>query len=167
MADNPTPMKSEYDSLPAIALRVKKYHSDRLAASKNVLDYAIKAGADLIRAKKDLKHGDWLPWLRDQCALSERTAQDYMKLAESKSKLDAKNALGADLGLKEALRLIEDKPQKETPGELGKYEKARQALIKKLGKLSPADAEEAAQRTIQDLQNIVAELAKPAVAKAA
>ena len=43
--------------------------------------HAIEAGALLLEAKEQLKHGQWLPWLKDHCTISERTAQLYMRTA--------------------------------------------------------------------------------------
>jgi len=44
-------------------------------ALKNSVRHAIAAGTLLIEAKDKLGHGQWLPWLRDHCTISERTAQ--------------------------------------------------------------------------------------------
>jgi hypothetical protein len=44
---------------------------------------AIEAGKLLLEAKELVGHGNWLPWLRDHCKLSGRTARRYMRLAES------------------------------------------------------------------------------------
>lgn len=40
---------------------------------------AIAAGVKLIEAKRLLPHGEWLPWLRMHCELSERAAQYHMR----------------------------------------------------------------------------------------
>jgi hypothetical protein len=55
------------------------------------------------------------------------------------------------------------KPDKDGDGAMGKYEKARVALIKKLAELPPEDVEDAAQRTITELQEAMAAM-KPAKA---
>ncbi len=44
---------------------------------------AITAGIKLIEAKRLLPHGEWLPWLRMHCELSERAAQYHMQLASA------------------------------------------------------------------------------------
>jgi len=93
-----------------------------------------------------------------------------MKLAANKPKLDeklrTKSATIADLTLTQALRLIEDKSDRnDGSGDLGKYDKAQAALIKKLKKLSPEEVEAAAQQTIQELEKVVAAV-KPPLAKA-
>jgi len=45
------------------------------------LSHAFCAGEPLIEAKALVPHGDWLSWLTDNCAVSERTAQLYMRVA--------------------------------------------------------------------------------------
>jgi hypothetical protein len=69
----------------------------------------MNAGDLLIEAKKQLKHGQWLPWLEQYCALSRRTVQLYMKLAEHREiieKEQSKCATGvAHLTLNEAAAL--------------------------------------------------------------
>ena len=59
-------------------------------------------GQRLIEAKAMLPHGEWLPWLRDRVDLSERSAQNFMRLAREYSK----SAEIADLGASKALALL-------------------------------------------------------------
>jgi hypothetical protein len=66
----------------------------------------MEAGSRLIEAKTLVPHGGWLPWLRDNCDISERTAQLYMKLAKNKVAIDAKSATVADLGIRGAIAEI-------------------------------------------------------------
>jgi hypothetical protein len=163
--------KSEV-GLAELATRIKSLHADVMGAGRNIIQKAMDAGDALIRAKrmvKDgervVKHGEWLPWLRDNCGVSERRAQDYMKLAANRHKIEAamKSAAGADLSLKWALGLISDSGTSDEKGALGKYERAQETLIKKLSKLEPDDIESAAQRTIAELNAAVGAM-KPAKA---
>jgi len=68
--------------LPVLAAEIRCAHADVQAAAKTAAECAIAAGKALIEAKQLVKHGEWLPWLRENCALAERTAQLYMKIAE-------------------------------------------------------------------------------------
>jgi hypothetical protein len=45
----------------------------------------LKVGRCLIEAKRQLKHGTFLPWLEKEVAMGERSAQKYMKAASSRS----------------------------------------------------------------------------------
>ena len=76
--------------LPILADEIVRYHLAGREAFASAAEYAIKAGEALIEAKKLVKHGDWLPWLRANCKLSERTAQLYMRIAAGKEELAKK-----------------------------------------------------------------------------
>src|SRR3954452_25391410 len=65
--------------LPVLAAEIRRAHADVHDAAMTAAQRAIDAGHALIEAKELVAHGQWLPWLRENCALSERTAQLYMK----------------------------------------------------------------------------------------
>jgi hypothetical protein len=75
------------------------------AALRHETSDILTIGNLLIEAKVHLPHGEWLPWLKKEFSLSERSAQKYMKAAD----FAAKNALGADLKLRpSALYLLSE-----------------------------------------------------------
>lgn len=43
----------------------------------------IEVGRELAAAKAGMAHGDWLPWLRTEFDWDERTARNYMRVAEA------------------------------------------------------------------------------------
>lgn len=43
----------------------------------------IEIGRELIQAREELRHGEWLPWLSREFGWSEWTARNYMAVAES------------------------------------------------------------------------------------
>ena len=49
---------------------------------KQTAQNIIEIGKRLIEAKKQLKHGEWLPWLRDKVSFTERTANNFIRVAE-------------------------------------------------------------------------------------
>jgi Protein of unknown function (DUF3102) len=53
---------------------VKEQNSARQAA-QSAIEHAIRCGELLTQAKAKVKHGQWGPWLKDACSMSERTAQ--------------------------------------------------------------------------------------------
>ena len=59
-------------------------------------------GRGLIEAKSLLSHGEWLPWLNTRVGYSEKTAQNFMRLAREFSNPQAL----ADLGATKALALL-------------------------------------------------------------
>ena len=82
--------------LPVLANEIKRAHTGVMDAAKTAAERAIEAGNALIEAKALVKHGEWLPFLRDHCEIPERTAQLYMKIA----RLDLEPATVADLGIR-------------------------------------------------------------------
>ena len=46
------------------------------------IKHALRCGELLIEAKAKVPHGQWLPWLRQNIAFSDRTAQGYMRIAQ-------------------------------------------------------------------------------------
>jgi hypothetical protein len=93
---------TESNRLPILAAEIRCAHADVHDAAKSAAQRAIDAGHALNEAKELLAHGQWLPWLREHCALAERTAQLYMKIAKS----GLESATVADLGLKGAAEAI-------------------------------------------------------------
>jgi len=88
--------------------------ADLVAAIKDSLSIstgtAVRAGVFLLEAKKRHgKHGEWLPWLLNNSATTERTAQRYMRLASPSKKSDTVSYL-RDESVRAASRLV-DRPK--------------------------------------------------------
>src|SRR6516164_8935601 len=94
------------NSLTDLAARIKAEHEAVSVALKDSVRHAITAGELLIEAKDKDGHGPWLPWLRDHCTISERTAQLYMRVAKSREAIEANTQCVADLTLNEAAALL-------------------------------------------------------------
>jgi vacuolar-type H+-ATPase subunit I/STV1 len=96
------------NSLADLAARIRAEHETASAEFNSSLRHAMACGELLIEAKAELnKHGEWLPWLKDNCEMSERTAQAYMRVARSFRNLDdAKAQRVADLSFRDALRSL-------------------------------------------------------------
>jgi DUF3102 family protein len=97
------------NSLADLAARIKIEHTAVSAALKDSVRHAITAGELLIEAKDQVQHGYWLPWLKDHCTISERTAQLYMRVAKNRAAIEMRMAnpqCVADLTLNEAAALL-------------------------------------------------------------
>jgi len=109
--------------LAVLAAEIRKAHADVQDAARTAAQHAIEAGHALIEAKDLVGHGQWLPWLREHCALAERTAQLYIRIARS----GLESATVADLGLQAAAKAFAlEYPQDWNPFTRGTPEEQRQ-----------------------------------------
>lgn len=100
--------------LPKLAVEIACAHESAREAASASLRHGVEAGERLIEAKALLKHGQWLPWLKEHCKVSDRTARLYMRLARHKDVIDAKSATVADMTIRgEVAEITEPKwPEK-------------------------------------------------------
>ena len=87
---------------PDEARSIEVITRDILDAQRTGGEGILTIGRSLIEAKDRLPRGEWLPWLSDQVGYSERTAQNFMRLAREFSNPQAL----ADLGATKALALL-------------------------------------------------------------
>jgi hypothetical protein len=98
---------AESNSLADLAARIRAEHEASALSLRLGAEHAFHAGELLVEAKALVGHGQWLPWLRDHCGISERTAQLYMRCAKNRAEIEAANAQPiADLTLNEAAALL-------------------------------------------------------------
>jgi hypothetical protein len=101
-------------ALDRLAVEIRTEVDAAEADFQSAVQHAIRAGELLIDAKAQVKHGGWLPWLEANFPLSERTARNYMRMAE-------KSATVADLPtIREAVALLtvpkpDPEPQVRSP----------------------------------------------------
>ena len=102
-------------------------------ANKTVVQRAISFGRTLSQAKEKVGHGKWEKWLNDNCRdISARTAQRYMKLADSpevRAEL-GKNDTVSLLSLRKALAR---KSQTQRPKTIGGIRQSRKQPCQKTG----------------------------------
>jgi hypothetical protein len=101
-------------SLPDLAAAIQYEHDAASRALRSAVVHAIEAGNYLIEAKQQLKHGAWLPWLKNNCEIPERTVQAYMRLA--RLPVEKRNAV-ADLPLRDALSAIRSREERNARAE--------------------------------------------------
>jgi hypothetical protein len=135
---------------------IKKADQD---LNKSVVQRAIIFGRTLSQAKESVGHGKWEKWLKDNCRkISARTAQRYMKLADSpevRAEL-GKNDTVSVLSLRAALAMANKTTAAKRPSD--EYDSAENNLVKKLEALSPDTAEAAANDTVERLNAAVARI---------
>lgn len=62
--------------------RIQTLAAELETLGKTALGKAVEAGNLLRECKKELAHGEWLPWIEMHFAFTDRTARRWMKLAE-------------------------------------------------------------------------------------
>ena len=115
------------DNLPALDALADRINAEHIAvgeAAMTATQHAINCGNLLIEAKSGLAHGQWLPWLKENCDLSERTVQAYTRLARRYPKLDDEKAQRvADLPVRQAMVAIADsRADNPLPAQHSNYE---------------------------------------------
>jgi hypothetical protein len=106
-------VQPESNRLAVLAAGIRAEHEATAMALKRGLAHAMAAGELLIEAKGLLKHGQWLPWLRDHCAISDRTARLYTRLANNRVQIEGQIGNVADLSVRAAIALIAPKNQSD------------------------------------------------------
>lgn len=89
--------------LENIERRVVSLHT-RLSLRPS-LEVAIEIGDLLCAAKSELKHGEFLPWLRTRCKISPRLGQVYQQVAAN-AKLHSHSRLPENITIDKFLRII-------------------------------------------------------------
>ncbi|TGK87209.1 DUF3102 domain-containing protein [Leptospira bourretii] len=92
--------------------KIQGLHESIGANLNNALQNAILIGEILNRKKKELSHGQFLPWIESNLPFTRMTANKYMRLFENKEKLPNVNS---GLHLTEALKILSgsEKDEKE------------------------------------------------------
>ena len=70
---------------------IKELHQKIGGYLRTTLDGAIRVGELLQEQKAGLKHGAWLPWIKENLPFSERLARDYMRFYNRREELKTAN----------------------------------------------------------------------------
>ena len=101
--------------LEELAERINEKHRAHDATVKSALrqmstalDYALDAGDLLIEAKAIVGHGNFKAWVRDNCEVSKRRAEEYMYIAGRRDKIEeeSKARHGAFSSIRAALDFL-------------------------------------------------------------
>lgn len=104
-----------------IVIEVIRLHDEVCNESRSTLQKAFRIGELLTKQKSELQHGEWGQWCITHIpTISERTIQRYMQLWDNKGWLTStflKSDTVSDLplGIREALKAIQDRIIRDTP----------------------------------------------------
>jgi hypothetical protein len=76
-------MKLEQDSL----MEIRQLHQEICSLAMTALDKAIRIGELLLQEKAKLKHGEWLPWIKENLPFSHNTVNRYKRCYQYRDRL--------------------------------------------------------------------------------
>lgn len=91
--------------LPSLAAEIVREHEAAATAARSALGHARRAGELLVEARRQVGHGGWTTWVKDNFPASARTARLYMQVARRWPELEASEN-GNALPIREAARLL-------------------------------------------------------------
>lgn len=100
-------------NLVALAGRINAEYDAAASSAKTALAHAAACGAMLTEAKAEVPHGQWGDWLEANFRGSDRTAREWMRLAQGMPAL--KTAESADLSIRGALELLAEPKRPKHP----------------------------------------------------
>ena len=94
-------------ALSELATNINNGHARAVAQTGELSETFYEVGLWLRDAKGQVKHGEWLKWVKANLTFSDRQASSYMRAAECLSKMPASDRKHtSDLSLSEAIRTI-------------------------------------------------------------
>ena len=110
-------------------------------AAAHTVKLAIEQGYDLLLAKHDVNHGDWLAWLQKNFPKTPRRATDYMVLAAAHQK-KGDEFFAAARTIEGAFRLLGLLPEVPQPKQIDMPQIAIPPIIQKLNSVAEWFAKE-------------------------
>ncbi len=89
--------------LVTLAREIQTEHDAAFGKAREALEHARRCGELLLQVKDSLKHGEWLPWVKEHVTVSDRQARRYMQLAQNWEAIAAKSDTVSNLTMREAL----------------------------------------------------------------
>jgi hypothetical protein len=136
--------------LDDLVTQINKAHGQVEQAFSSAMDHALVVGDLLLKAKSQLKHGEFKPWITNNCEFSDRMARAYMRVAEQFPKLpDEERQRVADMSLRGVLKLFASPGSKPRRSRVIRLDEVGTAdLIAELETREPAEAEQSLFRLI-------------------
>lgn len=112
------------------AQEINELHAQINMLGRDALQKALRIGELLIEQRQRCKHGEWLPWLKANVQFTQKTANNYMRVYEARSKLESVSNLAEAYRLTLPRAKPPDKPSKtSTRGRITpKLDEARQII---------------------------------------
>jgi hypothetical protein len=72
-------------------VEINRLHGEICDAARTSIEKAIRIGELLTQARSSLKHGEWLPWLKENVGFSRQTADNYWRIFDNRENLKLLN----------------------------------------------------------------------------
>lgn len=92
-----------------VASSINHKHREVLAYGRTAKEIAAEIGEELIAMKETLSHGEFKPWVNENCSFSYAAAHQYMTVA--KAKIDRAQLFKSCNSIREVLALGKPKPE--------------------------------------------------------
>jgi hypothetical protein len=103
------------NSLIQYSSSINEEHRLAFLCAREAVAHAKAAGELLLQAKREIKHGEWVQWIEDNCEVSPRVAQSYMRIAENWDVIEANSDATHGLTIDAALKAIPKPERAATP----------------------------------------------------
>ena len=93
---------SDAERLNELAAEINAAHGEVIEGALRSLGHAFRVGELLIKARKLIEqqhgssYGHWMPWVKQHCAFSHSTSEDYVWVAEHRAEIEAKMGAAAN-----------------------------------------------------------------------
>jgi hypothetical protein len=102
-------------SLEDLARDINEAHAQVDGAVLTALEHACRVGQKLLEAKEKVGHGNWGKWISENLEFTERTAQQYMKVAREWDSLEAFPKRASEMSIRGTLALLKGAKGADSP----------------------------------------------------
>lgn len=105
------------ESLDDLAQAANEQHRLANDHAAKAIEHAFRCGEYLTKAKANVKHGEWLPWLEQNFEGTARTATNYMLIFRRQDEIQNRKHV-SDLGVRGALEHLREIDEARRPPEM-------------------------------------------------
>ena len=118
-----------------LAFRIKIEHAAIRRGIRDALTHAQTAGVLLLKAKGEMAHKTFMPWVRQCCEFSHSTANLYMRIAREWARIEANSERIANLSLGAVGEWLRRKPTGPAPHGWARKYRALEARVIRAGQM--------------------------------
>jgi phage N-6-adenine-methyltransferase len=132
---------------------IRQLHAEIISSARTTLEKAIRIGELLVGQKATLKHGQWLPWVKENLPFEHATASRYMGVYARRDEISHNEKFG----LTEAYRLLAAPAELAEPELLEELDSGPPSILDKIVAAEMA-AEYSGEDPTEEIKHLVAQL---------